>query len=211
MTGRKRGDSSVSARTRTAFHEAGHAVLSAAIANPPEHVTIQANGHTLGRSGARMSARPTARVQVHLAGFAAEHLLTGRRPRQLDQEIGFSLLARLDPALGDAYAGSEVRDGHRAVEEVFRLGTYEDDDAVRREVDRFYEVARKSLSVVWPSVKAVAKALLRDDDMDRRGFDEALGEADLYAPVLAVQLEHGLLRPVVNDPEAHAAPRRLRP
>jgi hypothetical protein len=107
----------VAPRTRTAFHEAGHAVLSAAITNPPEHVTIKANGHTLGRSGARMSARPTARVQVHLAGFAAEHLLTGRRPRQLDPEIGFSLLARLDPAVGEAYAGSESRDGHRAVEE----------------------------------------------------------------------------------------------
>ena len=36
-------------RTRTAFHEAGHAVLSAAIANPPEHVTIRPDEHTLGR------------------------------------------------------------------------------------------------------------------------------------------------------------------
>lgn len=183
----------VDARTRTAFHEAGHAALSAAIANPPEHVTIKAEGHTLGRSGARMSSRPTTRVQVHLAGFAAEHLLTGRRPGQLGQEIGFSLLARLDPALGEAYAGSEARDGHRAVEELLRVGTYEDDDAVSREVDRYYEIARESLSVVWPAVKAIAKALLRDGEMDRRGFDGALGDVDLCTPIIAIQRAHGLL------------------
>jgi hypothetical protein len=143
-----------------------------------------------------MSARPTARVQVHLAGFAAEHLLTGRRPRQLDQEVGFSLLARLDRALGEAYAGSESRDGHRAVAEVLRIGTYHNDRAIRREVDRFYEIARGSLSVVWSSVKAVADALLRDEAMDRRGFDEALGDTDLHATVFAVQCAHGLVRPL---------------
>ncbi len=88
---------------------------------------------------------------------------------------------------------------------MLRLGTYDDDDAVRREVDRFYEVARKSLSVVWPSVKAVAKALLQDEEIDRTGFDEALGDADLYAPVFAVQLEHGLLRPVEASPSAGRA------
>jgi hypothetical protein len=184
----------VDARTRTAYHEAGHAVLSAAIGNPPEHLTIRADGRTLGRSVAPMSDGPTARVQVHLAGFGAEHLLTGRRPRQLDQEIGFSLVARRDPGMGAAYAGSESRDGHRAVEEVLRIGTYHDDQAVRREVDRFYQVARGSLSAVWSSVKAVASVLLRDEAMDRRGFDEALGDADLHATVFAVQCEYGLLR-----------------
>jgi hypothetical protein len=149
-----------------------------------------------------MSARPSARVQVHLAGFAAEHLLTGRRPRQLDQEIGFALVARLDPDLGEAYAGSKTRDGHRAVEEVLRIGTYDDDDAIRREVDRFYEVAHESLSVIWSSVKAVANALLRNEEIERRGFEEVLGDADLYTPVFAVQRAHGFLpaHPVAGEP-----------
>jgi hypothetical protein len=72
---------SVSPRTRTAFHEAGHAVLSLAIANAPEVVSIRVSERTAGRIVARPSARSTTRIQVHLAGYAAEHLLTGRRPR----------------------------------------------------------------------------------------------------------------------------------
>jgi hypothetical protein len=194
----------VDARTRTAYHEAGHAVLSAAIGNPPKRVTISANAYTLGRSVAPMSDRPTARVQVYLAGFAAEHLLTGRRPRQLDQEIGFSLVARRDPTLGEAYAGSGSRDGHRAVEEVLRVGTYPDDEAIRREVDRFYQVARGSLSAVWSSVKAVASVLLRDGAMDRRGFEEALGDVDLWATVMTVRGEPGLLRAAGVNPSVDA-------
>ncbi len=71
---------SIDERTCTAFHEAGHAVLSAALASTPEYVTIRPDGQTLGRSRARMPVRPTFRAQVHLAGFAAEHVVTRRRP-----------------------------------------------------------------------------------------------------------------------------------
>ena len=79
-------------RTRTAYHEAGHAVLSAAINDRPRHVSIREAHGTLGRSGQLMFARVTSLVQVYLAGFAAEHILTKRRPRQyeLETEIGIS-------------------------------------------------------------------------------------------------------------------------
>ena len=161
-------------------------MLAAAIANPPDRITIKADEHTLGRSGARMSSRPEARVQVQLAGFAAEHVLTGRRSRQLDQEIGLRILARLDPELGEDFEAFELRDGHRAVEEVLRMETYDDDDKVRRELDRFYDIARASLGVVWPSVEAVAKALLVREVLDRAAFDTAIGPGGLVrarAPV----------------------------
>ena len=181
-------------RTVTAFHEAGHAVLSAAIANKPEHVSIRPNGSTLGRSGARRSVCPTSRVQVHLAGYAAEHLLTKRRSRQLDQEVGFAIVARLDPALRDAFDDVVERDGHLAVEEVLRMGVYESDDDIKREVDRFYEIARESVSAVWQAVEQMAKALLKDNELERDGVDEALGGADIYMPVFAVQRAHMLLR-----------------
>ena len=85
----------ITERTRTAYHEAGHAVLSAAINDTPELVSIREEHATLGRTRQRMFARPTLLVQVHLAGFAAEHLHTGRRSRQLDQEVGFAIVARL--------------------------------------------------------------------------------------------------------------------
>ncbi len=76
---------------------------------------------------------------------------------------------------------------------MLRLATYEDDDAIRREVDRFYRIAHESLSTVWPAVRAVATALLHGEDLDRQSFDDAIGDVDLYAPVLAVQRAHGLL------------------
>lgn len=183
----------VDLRTRTAFHEAGHAVLSAAINDTPRHVSIRADGNTLGRSGARMSARSTSLVQVHLAGFAAEHLLTKRRPRQLDQEVGFAILSHADPALRKAFAGSEHHDGYRAVQEVLRMGIPEDDEAIKREIDRLYEIARESLSAVWPAVKALAKALLEHEELDRAGVEKALEPFALFTSVLAVQQAHGLL------------------
>lgn len=190
--GTKTSRRSVNARTRTAYHEAGHAVLSAAIADGPQHVSIRPEGLTLGRSGARMSARPTSRVQVHLAGFAAEHILTGRRSRQLAQQVGFALLSYLDPKLGEAFAGTEHHDGHRAVQEVLTMGQFGTDDEIRREVERFYEIAKESLSSVWPAVQALAKALLKHEELDREGVDAVLGGIDIFTPVFRVQRAHGL-------------------
>src|ERR1700677_271282 len=77
----------VDPRRRTAYHEAGHAVLSAAINDRPEHVSIRGHDGTLGRTTQKMLVRPTSLAQVYLAGFAAEHLLTGRRPRGFDIEV----------------------------------------------------------------------------------------------------------------------------
>lgn len=180
-------------RTRTAYHEGGHAVLSAAINDTPRHVSIKPNGDTLGRSGARMSARSTTLVQVHLAGFGAEHVLTSRRPRQLDQEIAFALVARSDVGLRKAFAGSEHHDGYRAVQEVLRMGVYEDDEAIKSEVNRFYEIARESLSAVWPAVEAMANALLEHEELDREDVEKVLEPFELFPSVLRVQQAHGLL------------------
>lgn len=180
-------------RTRTAYHEGGHAVLSAAINDTPRHVSIRPNDDTLGRSGARMSARSTSLVQVHLAGFAAEHVLMSRRPRQLDEEVGFALVSRSDEALRKAFVGSEHHDGYRAVQEVLRMGAYEDDEAIKREVDRFYEIARGSLSAVWAAVTAMASALLEREELDREDVEKVLEPFALFPSVLRVQQAHGLM------------------
>ena len=177
---------------RTAYHEAGHAVLSAALDDRPYVVSIRTRGHTLGRSSARMAAGPTSLVQMHLAGFAAEHVLAGRRPRQLDQEIGFALFARRDGALVGAVEAAGDRDGHRAVRLVLAVGADESDDEIRREVERLYEIARASLGAVWPVVEAVAGALLERGELDRDAFDDAVGDLDIVAPVARVQRAHGL-------------------
>ena len=186
--------SAIDVRTRTAYHEAGHALLSAAINDKPHHVSIRGEHGTLGRSGQKMFARPTSLAQVYLAGFAAEHIATGRRPRQYNDETGLGILAHTDPALVKTFKGVETCDGFGAVQEVLRTGVRPVEDELRREVDRLYEVARESLTVVWPSVKAVVEALLVHEEIDRDGVDEAIGDADIYTPVFAVQQAHGLLR-----------------
>jgi hypothetical protein len=166
-------------------------VLSAAIANPPDYIRIRAVGHTLGHNGLRLSNRLSSRIQVHLAGYAAEHLLTGRRVRQLRHEVGLALLARIDPALREGFENCDERDGFRAVEDILRTAML-DDEEVWREVDRFYGAARESLAATWTAVERVAKALLKREELDRAVFDKLIEDVDLYAPVFAVQRKHGL-------------------
>jgi len=194
--------STVAVVTLTAYHEAGHAVLSAAINEKPRHVSIRPEGQTLGRSKALMTAPPSSLAQVHLAGFAAEHLLVRRRPRDLDREISFAILAHDDRALLDAFAGSEERDGYRAIQEVLASGIGRTDEAIRREVDRLYEVARESLITAWPAVKAVAKALVKHQELDRDGLNEAIGDFDIDSSVACVQRAHGLLPGPTDDQRA---------
>lgn len=197
----RRPRKSTDARVPTAYHEAGHAVLSAAINDGPECVSIRGREGTLGRSAQKMLGRPTSVAQVYLAGFAAEHLLTGRRPRGFDVEVGLGLLAHLDPHLVETIDGVAGTDGYGAVHQLLRTGVREVQDEIRTEVERLYEVARESLRAVWPSVKAVAEALLEYEELDRAGLDAAIGEADIFGPVFAVQRAHGLLQ-VVQGPAA---------
>lgn len=195
---RRRKD--IDERTRTAFHEAGHAVLSAAINDKPGHVSIRNAHGTLGRSGQKMFARPTSLAQVYLAGFAAEHIATGRRPRQYNIETGLGILAHTDSALVETIEGVDSCDGYGAVEQVLCTGVRVVEDDLRREVDRLYDVARESLSAVWSAVKSVAEALLVHEEIDRDGIDRAIGDINIYTPIFAIQRAHGLLRAVQVPP-----------
>jgi hypothetical protein len=140
-----------------------------------------------------MFARPTSLAQVFLAGFSAEHLLTGRRPRGFDVEVGLGVLAHLDPDLVNKIDDVDTTDGYGAVREVLRTGVREVEEEIRAEVERLYGVALESLRAVWPSVKAVANALLDHEELDRAGLDDVLADADIFGPVFAVQRGHGLL------------------
>jgi ATP-dependent Zn protease len=178
---------------RTAHHEAGHAVLSAAINDRPERVSIRGQDGTLGRSTQKMLMRPTSLAQVYLAGFAAEHLLTGRRPRGFDIEVGLGVLAHLDRDLVEKIEGVDTADGYGAVHQVLRTGVREVEEEIRAEVERLYGVTRESLRAVWPTIKDVANALLIREELDRAGLDEVLAAEDIFAPVFRVQRRHGLL------------------
>ena len=194
MAATTRKPRSVSKPVRIAHHEAGHAVLSAAINDTPDLVSIRASGASLGRSRSRMEGRLENRVQVHLAGFAAEELLTGRRPNQLaGPELGFSVLAAIEPRHASIAAGIEGCDQYLAVEEILGMGCPRTSDAIRAEFERFYVVAKESLSAVWPTVQALANALLKHKELDRNGVFQAIGRDDIYGPIFAVQKANGLL------------------
>jgi hypothetical protein len=200
--------SKIDPRTRTAYHEAGHAVLGAAINVRPERVTIRARNGTLGYSTQQRVALPTSLAQIYLAGFGAEHLLSGRRPRSFDVEVGLGILSHLDPTLVSTIEGVEASDGYGAVREVLRSGVREIEDDIRVEVGRLYEVALASLVAVWPCVRSVAEALLVREELDGSGLGEAIGDTDIRTPALAVQRA---IRSTCSVPRAECPPRRSTP
>jgi hypothetical protein len=114
-------------------------------------------------------------------------------PREYEVETGLAILAHTDPALVATFDGIESTDGYGAAREVLRTGVRPVEEELRREVDQLYDVARESVSAVWPSVKALVEALLVHEEVDRAGVDRAIGDADVCGPVFAVQRAHGLL------------------
>jgi ATP-dependent Zn protease len=165
----------VDPRTLTAFHEAGHAVLGSLVDATPERVSILPDARTLGRSTQKRSAPPASMAQVFLAGFAAEHLLTGRRPRGFDVEVGLGILAWDDPQLVEKVEGLDATDGYGAVVALLRLFEPDGERDLRREVEETYEAARESLSKAWPLVAAVAEELLAVGEIERERLREVLG------------------------------------
>ena len=201
MTSRKASTSTtvkaarVTAAQRTAWHEAGHTVISSAINDMPDLVSIRTEGVSFGRNSMKMFARPSSLTQVYLAGFAAEHILTGRRSRHLGEEVAFAILAESNPAFREAFMEDGRRDGHGAVQQLLRMGVPADDEEIKREVERFYDITRESLTVVWPAVEAVAHALLKQKELSRGDLEEILGPFGIYVPVVLVQRAHGMLLP----------------
>jgi hypothetical protein len=168
-------------------------VLSAAINDTPRLVSIRQTGESFGRTQQQMVGQPEVLVQVHLAGYAAEHELTGRRPPQLKVDLGLSILFLIEPkysALSElSLAG---RDEYLAVQEILAMGCPPESERVKAEVDRFYKAARASIAAVWPAVSSVASALLEYEELNREQLFKAMSGVELYTPVLVVQEAHGL-------------------
>lgn len=181
----------VSKRTRIAHHEAGHAVLSASLSDAPRLVSIVAEEGSLGRARYQMLARPQVLIQVHLAGFAAEHVLKEKQPKQFSSGLGVCTTA-LVYKLHDC-SGTAGSDEQLAIEEALKMGTAVDEDAIKTTVTRSYDISRESITSVWPAVQAVAKALLKHNEFGRERFFEVIDGFDIYKPVRAVQRGHGLV------------------
>jgi hypothetical protein len=188
MQDRKR----VRKRTRVAYHESGHAVLSAAISDAPHLISIRPDGATLGRCHYRPAHSLEKRVQIHLAGFAAEELLLLRRPPQMDgSDLGLSIASFV---YNDAISSKCIKtcDQYLAVSDIVEMGCDRRDSAIRIEFNRFYAIAMESLKSVWPAVAAVAKTVLKKTDIDRSSFSGAIRGYDIYTPIFAIQKTHGI-------------------
>lgn len=183
----------ITPRQRIAYHEAGHAVVSAAINDAPHLVSIIANDYSRGRSRYAFEAHPEQLVQVHLAGLAAEELLSGSAPRELrGPRLGISILACTATSHIEIPASVDGSDQHLAVQEILTMGCAPNRDSIRTEFERFYAIAKAAVESVWPAVTAVAQALLERSELRRDAFFEAVGARDIYAPVSAVQKANGL-------------------
>lgn len=71
------------------------------------------------------------------------------------------------------------------------MGVPVEDDAVKTEVERFYDITMKSLFVVWHAVDLVAAALLEQEELSRDALDKLLGLFAPLTPVLEVQRARG--------------------
>jgi hypothetical protein len=180
---------------RIAHHEAGHAVLSAALNDTPHLVSIRSDEASFGRCLYRFDARPERMLPVFLAGFAAEEVLTGSTPRRLrGPDLGFSVWSVVTPSEATSASVSELLGGcdqQLAVREIMKLGCDRDPEAIRAEFERYYALAKRSVEAVWPAVLAIAAAVRRSTELDRRAFRAAIGPFDIYTPIFAVQDGYG--------------------
>ena len=154
----------VSAREFLAFHEAGHAVMAVLLGRPIRRASI--------------------RRRHGLAGFVDfEHALAGvieaaEQHRPLIESDVLVLLAgraaECERTLGSppSHAGLD-RQNARAL-----LGALEDCDEVVSSWMRYLLVrAQSMLQEAWPLVYSVARALMRDDELDSDGVARAVAEA----------------------------------
>lgn len=167
-------------------------MLSAAINDAPHYVSILEQEGSLGRAAYWMHGRPELLVQVHLAGYAAEEILTGKRTKDTEKRLGWACLSvgRSSPGLAEGHEGT---DEHRAIGELLKMGITTETEKLRQEIDRFIEIAKESLVSVWPSVEAVAKALLKHGEIDRDEFLNVIVD-DIYTRVFKVQVKHGIMQ-----------------
>jgi ATP-dependent Zn protease len=153
----------------TAYHEAGHAVVSWVVGLQIEGASIEPQGSSLGRvSFTAMEAIEVYDEILHrrlissYAGVKAVELCTGR-PTDSD-----------DPNTNPAYRGSdwdEVTALTRAL-----AGSEESEQAALQE--RAEEEAQRILCENWRGVEAVAYALLTNQSLDSVDLSRILEEAN---------------------------------
>jgi len=168
------------------YHEAGHAVLAAALIDMPRIVTISRRGPIAGHTGyMALFCEPTKLVQVTLAGEAATQLLTGRIPEY------FTMFD--EPGLG-RLRNSLANPNNSAMDPTFAFRVLKNNfKGLRAQVKQYvrcYAMSLDCLRSVWPLVDRVARALMAQTTLNRSDLLDLIGDTDIYSPVFAVQAAH---------------------
>jgi len=172
-------------RVRTAYHEAGHIIVGAALVDTPHLATIVAAGQVRGYVCARRSAPSLRTIQVDLAGYAAANVVEGTyRDNELSTVARCAALGRLH--LLEQWRG---HDHYMAAENAMQLVAPE---SIETLIGDCYRAARDSLRAAWPNVEKTAEALLRKGTIERGEIFELVG--DSFELVHKVQLAHGLIQ-----------------
>lgn len=169
-----------------AYHEAGHAVISAMVDPPrPVHkVTIVPRGQALGymmhlpEEDKYTESREELinQMKVALGGRAAEELVIGRistgAASDLEQVTRISRAMVFDWGMGSSVKSLSLRaDNYALSEETKRLR----DKEQRQLADEAYEAALDMLRTHSDKLEALAQALLEREVLDQADVEEVLG------------------------------------
>jgi cell division protease FtsH len=191
----------------TAYHEAGHAVLQAflADADPLHKVTIIPRGQALGATfslpekdrwgyGAKWL---NATMRVLCGGRIAEQRATGDIGSGAAMDIAqVTKLARkmvlewgMSPKLGFIrYEGSDAREMYIPDREYSDATARLIDEEVRRLVDDAYAEADRILSEKWDKVVAVAEALLKHETLSSEDVHNLMSGKRITRPTVSDML-----------------------
>jgi len=178
-------------RRRTAFHEAGHAVVARLIpdCDPVDKITIVPRGFALGLTQplprerhAESAAYRLGMLALLMGGRAAEEEVYGERWSGAEADLrNATRLARhmvcvsgMSDALGPVAWGTPLEDatGRSRFESEYSVATAERIDAeVRRLLDEAHAQARELLREHRGLLDAVAAALLDRETLDSAAFE----------------------------------------
>lgn len=173
----------------TAYHEAGHAVISASVRHSMERVTIVPDGDSAGACISPASLderteygyRPNAdatflkELAVLMAGTIAGCLAKGQRPRWTagGGVAGYSVVRVKGQKRRVRYSGGDLG---QALDIVLHL-VPEDEEEQARLQGRVWRLTVAEVRARWPQVRAVAEALLEKHTLSSRGLLKIIRES----------------------------------
>jgi hypothetical protein len=175
MNARRPAARSTPARIRYAHHEAGHAVISAALVDTPRLISIRRNRESAGRTVFMLSGSLTPLILTALGGYAAEHVLYGKPRSDLVGTI--AAMTILTKPGSQPIPGMEGHDAY-LVAKLLRV-VLDHELAIEAEAQRLYELAVQAVTATWPAVQAVARTLLHDTEISRAEFEKVIAGRDI--------------------------------